>query len=122
MLIAETRGTCIYCGIPLSTGCLTYDHIYPRSLGGRSSWDNYVIACPDCNVSKDCMPVDEFVNSWPEKKRISYVHRVQDLVRSGRMPVKKGNLLLSFETSHTRKYRFRFFRRLFTVTVAQNRI
>lgn len=122
LLWEETRGTCIYCGIPLSTGAVTYDHIIPRSLGGRSCFENYVIACPDCNVAKGNLPVDEFIKSYPEKKRITFVHRVNDMVRCGRMPKKKANILLNFENRHTRCFRFRFFRRLFTVTVSQTRI
>lgn len=122
LLREETRGTCIYCGIPLTTGAMTYDHIVPRSLGGRSCFENYVLACPDCNVAKDNLPVDEFIRNYPEKKRLAYTHRVNDLVRCGRMSKKKADRLLSFENKHTRYFRFRFFRRLVTVTVSQTRI
>lgn len=122
LLREETRGTCIYCGIPLTTGATTYDHIVPRSLGGKSCLENYVIACPDCNVAKDNLPVDEFIRNYPEKKRLAYIHRVNDLVRCGRMSKKKADRLLSFENKHTRYFRFRLFRRLVTVTVSQTRI
>ena len=122
LLRDETRGTCIYCGIPLTTGATTYDHIVPRSLGGRSCFENYVISCPDCNVAKGNLPVDEFVKSFSEKKRLTYIHRVEDLVRCNRISKKKAELLLSFENRHTRCFRFRFFRRLVTVTVSQTRI
>lgn len=42
--------TCQYCGqrYPL----LTIDHVIPRRLGGRHSWDNLVAACPACNHRK----------------------------------------------------------------------
>ena len=122
LLRDETRSTCIYCGVPLSTGAVTYDHIVPRSLGGRSCYENYVIACPDCNVAKGSLPVDEFIRNFPEKKRLTYIHRVNDLVRCGLMSNKKAELLLSFENRHTRCFRFRFFKRLVSVTVSQTRI
>jgi 5-methylcytosine-specific restriction endonuclease McrA len=42
--------TCQYCGKQPHT--LTIDHIYPRRLGGKASWDNLVTACPACNHRK----------------------------------------------------------------------
>jgi 5-methylcytosine-specific restriction endonuclease McrA len=41
--------TCQYCG---SQADLTFDHILPRSRGGRTSWDNIVTACAPCNLRK----------------------------------------------------------------------
>ncbi len=40
---------CVYCG---SKERLTLDHVVPRSLGGRDSWDNLVTACQSCNAEK----------------------------------------------------------------------
>jgi 5-methylcytosine-specific restriction endonuclease McrA len=40
---------CQYCG---HTRDLTLDHVYPRSKGGKSSWDNLVTACKSCNSRK----------------------------------------------------------------------
>ena len=31
---------------------LTFDHIIPRSKGGRTLWDNVVTACAPCNLKK----------------------------------------------------------------------
>jgi len=42
--------TCQYCG--QHTSYLTIDHIVPRRLGGRHTWDNLVAACPACNHRK----------------------------------------------------------------------
>lgn len=42
-------GKCQYCG---STKDLTLDHVIPRSKGGRSTWDNLVTACKNCNSRK----------------------------------------------------------------------
>ncbi len=41
--------TCQYCG---KKSDLTIDHIHPRSRGGKDTWDNVVIACLRCNVTK----------------------------------------------------------------------
>lgn len=42
--------TCQYCGERRHD--LTIDHIFPRSRGGRDSWENVVAACLKCNVKK----------------------------------------------------------------------
>jgi 5-methylcytosine-specific restriction endonuclease McrA len=31
---------------------LTIDHVMPRSRGGKDTWDNVVVACLRCNVTK----------------------------------------------------------------------
>ena len=43
---------CQYCGHPKPTPDLTFDHVIPRSRGGRTSWDNVVTACGPCNLRK----------------------------------------------------------------------
>ena len=41
--------SCQYCG---SGDDLTFDHIVPRSRGGRTTWENIVTACARCNLQK----------------------------------------------------------------------
>ncbi|MGG5811107.1 HNH endonuclease [Falsiroseomonas sp. CW058] len=43
---------CQYCGRPQPTQDLTFDHVIPRSRGGRTTWDNVVTACGPCNLRK----------------------------------------------------------------------
>jgi 5-methylcytosine-specific restriction endonuclease McrA len=43
---------CQYCGERFSVPDLTFDHVVPRSRGGRTSWDNVVTACSACNLRK----------------------------------------------------------------------
>ena len=40
---------CVYCD---STEELTFDHLTPRRLGGKTTWDNIVAACSKCNLKK----------------------------------------------------------------------
>ena len=40
---------CQYCG---SKGDLTFDHVVPRSQGGRTTWENVSTACAPCNLRK----------------------------------------------------------------------
>ncbi|PWE16867.1 HNH endonuclease [Marinicauda salina] len=42
---------CQYCGSS-KLDMLTFDHIVPRSRGGRTTWDNIVTACAPCNLRK----------------------------------------------------------------------
>lgn len=41
--------SCVYCG---DTSDLTFDHLIPRSRGGRTNWENIVTACSPCNLRK----------------------------------------------------------------------
>ncbi len=41
--------SCQYCG---SSEELTFDHVVPRSRGGRTTWENVVAACSACNLKK----------------------------------------------------------------------
>ena len=44
--------TCQYCGTRKPTQELTFDHLVPRSRGGRTTWENVVTACGQCNLLK----------------------------------------------------------------------
>ncbi len=43
---------CQYCGTGFAAEDLTFDHIIPRSRGGRTTWTNVVTACQACNLAK----------------------------------------------------------------------
>jgi 5-methylcytosine-specific restriction endonuclease McrA len=51
--------TCQYCGSQPGTELLSIDHVVPRSRGGRSTWENCVLACLDCNKRKASRTLDE---------------------------------------------------------------
>jgi len=46
------RFACQYCGGAFPTERLTFDHVIPRSRGGRTIWTNVVTACEPCNLRK----------------------------------------------------------------------
>ena len=46
------RFRCQYCHCKSPTAELTFDHVVPRSRGGRTTWDNVVTACTTCNLKK----------------------------------------------------------------------
>ncbi|MFQ5700811.1 MAG: HNH endonuclease [Acidobacteriota bacterium] len=46
------RNRCQYCGRRFPTRDLNLDHVVPLSRGGRSTWDNVVCCCLECNGRK----------------------------------------------------------------------
>ena len=46
------RGLCQYCGKEVCRSEFTYDHVLPRSQGGKTTWENIVVACHQCNQRK----------------------------------------------------------------------
>ncbi len=51
-IYARDNYRCQYCGKRASIGELTYDHVLPRSQGGRTEWTNIVTCCYLCNRKK----------------------------------------------------------------------
>ncbi len=50
---------CQYCGARVGSDRLSIDHVTPRSKGGKTSWDNCVLACVRCNSTKGDRTVRE---------------------------------------------------------------
>jgi 5-methylcytosine-specific restriction endonuclease McrA len=51
-IFARDGNRCQYCGQRFSTNELSLDHVKPRSQGGKTTWENIVCCCLDCNVKK----------------------------------------------------------------------
>lgn len=51
-IYARDKYSCQYCGGRFSSEDLTYDHIIPKSRGGKTRWDNIVTCCMQCNRKK----------------------------------------------------------------------
>jgi 5-methylcytosine-specific restriction endonuclease McrA len=51
-LMARDNFQCQYCGLKPVRAELNLDHVVPRALGGRSTWENVVTSCIDCNRKK----------------------------------------------------------------------
>ena len=49
-LFLRDEFTCQYCGYKGKD--LTFDHVVPKSRGGKTRWDNVVAACQSCNLKK----------------------------------------------------------------------
>lgn len=55
-IFKRDRNRCVYCG---SKDALTIDHVLPKSMGGRDSWENLVTACQKCNAKKGNMTPEQ---------------------------------------------------------------
>ena len=51
-LFLRDQFRCQYCGQRFKSEELTFDHLVPRSRGGRATWTNIVTACMACNITK----------------------------------------------------------------------
>ena len=51
-LMARDDFQCQYCGKKPRRSELNLDHVIPRALGGKSTWENVVTSCIDCNRLK----------------------------------------------------------------------
>jgi 5-methylcytosine-specific restriction endonuclease McrA len=61
------RFACQYCGEPFPSHELTFDHVVPRSRGGRTTWENVVTACGSCNLLKgNRLPLES--GMWPKHR------------------------------------------------------
>ena len=49
-LFLRDEFTCQYCGYKGKD--LTFDHVVPKSRGGKTCWNNVVAACQSCNLRK----------------------------------------------------------------------
>lgn len=66
-LFLRDKFNCVYCG---SKHDLTFDHVIPRSQGGRTSWTNISAACAPCNLKKGGRTPEEasmYPIRWPHQ-------------------------------------------------------
>lgn len=73
------RFECQYCS---SNEDLTFDHVIPRSRGGRTTWENVVAACARCNLLKGGRMPDR---SHMHPKNLPHRPSVAELQKNGRM-------------------------------------
>ena len=76
------RFACQYCSAALPTHDLTFDHVVPRSLGGRTNWENVVTACSPCNFRKGGR-LPQLANMLPKRKPVEPT--IWEMQENGRM-------------------------------------
>jgi 5-methylcytosine-specific restriction endonuclease McrA len=51
-IFGRDKYKCQYCGEKGKISSLTYDHVLPKSRGGKTTWKNIVTCCEPCNSKK----------------------------------------------------------------------
>ncbi len=51
-ILLRDRYRCQYCGERFESPDLTFDHVIPRSAGGKTEWTNILSCCIPCNKAK----------------------------------------------------------------------
>lgn len=73
-IFMRDRHTCQYCGVQPDDDDLTIDHVIPRSRGGKTTWENIVLACTDCNARKgDRLPSECGMHPLRPPKKPSWI-------------------------------------------------
>ncbi len=81
ILFARDKMQCQYCSCTLTWRSATIDHVYPKSLGGKTSWNNCVIACFSCNEKKANKTLDQsgmILKTTPAPPSTQHFLNVQD--------------------------------------------
>lgn len=80
-ILLRDRNICQFCGRTFSTSELTLDHVMPRSRGGRSSWENLVACCYECNNRKGDRTPEEAGLQLARRPRPFTLHTSRQLMR-----------------------------------------
>lgn len=95
-LFRRDANTCQYCGRRPGTSELSIDHVLPRSRGGKSTWENCVLACMPCNRRK--------ANRTPDEARMKLLSRPRKPHWSPLLEIPLGRVRQSWERFVSEKY------------------
>ena len=62
------KGICYHCGQKFAKELLTMDHLVPIARGGKSTKNNCVVCCKDCNNKKSMMTTVEMTMAEMEAR------------------------------------------------------
>lgn len=82
-LFARDKNLCQYCGTAKSLKQLSFDHVLPRSRGGKTNWENVVCCCLKCNGRKG--------DRLPEEAGMKLIRRPTKPQENPLMQVKLNN-------------------------------
>jgi len=86
-IYARDKYRCQYCGKRHRIEDLTYDHVIPRSKGGKTIWTNIVTCCWPCNKKKgDMLPEEAGMPLRAHPKQPRWVPAISVQIRSRTVP------------------------------------
>ncbi len=80
-ILLRDHSQCQYCGKHLPPSELTLDHVFPRSRGGESTWDNLVACCKRCNHKKGSHTPEEAGMHLVRRPRGFSLHINRQIIR-----------------------------------------
>lgn len=77
---------CRYCGVTATATLLHVDHVVPVAEGGTDDPSNLVTACPDCNLGKSSVSLDESLlpNQTPTEDMIEHAEQLRAYLAAAR--------------------------------------
>jgi len=86
-IFGRDKYRCQYCGIKGKLGDLTYDHVLPKSRGGKTTWKNIVSCCEKCNSKKrDRTPNEAGMHLRSKPRQPSWVPSMSISIRKEYAP------------------------------------
>ncbi len=86
-IYARDGHRCQYCGVKCAIDGLTYDHVVPRSRGGKTTWENIVSCCYACNAHKaNRTPAEAKMRLMAQPARPTWIPAVQIRVSNKSVP------------------------------------
>lgn len=86
-VMTRDKYRCQYCGEKLSMNKLNYDHVVPRSRGGRTVWENIVTACYPCNEKKgDRTPAEAGMRLLKKPVKPTYLPMIAFRIDTSNIP------------------------------------
>ena len=95
---------CQYCGRVFESSQLTLDHIFPRSRGGRSTWDNLVAACIADNHRKADRTPEEAEMPLIRRPLPANIHTTKFLLQSLGAEVREWDRFLYRDSAGDARY------------------
>jgi 5-methylcytosine-specific restriction endonuclease McrA len=93
-VLARDKWRCQYCGEKKPIKELTYDHVTPRSKGGKTEWANIVASCGSCNLKKgNRTPQEAGMRLLSKPKKPSWVPALFVPIKKGSVPEQWINYL-----------------------------
>jgi 5-methylcytosine-specific restriction endonuclease McrA len=84
---ARDHYRCCYCGKRKAPSHLNLDHVLPRDRGGKTTWENIVTSCYDCNGKKgNRIPSEAGLTMHYQPHRPAVLSRGQLLVDLSKVP------------------------------------
>lgn len=71
-IVRRERTRCFYCLRRLQNGKRVFDHVIPKSRGGKNSYRNIVACCLECNILKRDLPATELLRRLFRLQELSF--------------------------------------------------